>query len=113
MSKLEGDNEMNHNKISVEQVKADLEAGKDFVLLDVRTKEEFRERHIEGAVSIPLPHLAYAIEDEVPDNDQVIVLYCRSGVRTLTAAEILKELEYTKVYDMGGILSWPYEVVTK
>lgn len=104
---------MNNNRISVEQVKADLEAGKDFVLLDVRTKEEFREGHIEGAVNIPLPKLAYEIEDEVPEKDQIIVLYCRSGVRTLTAAEILKDLEYTKVYDMGGIMSWPYEVVTK
>lgn len=104
---------MNNNRISVEQVKADLEAGKDFVLLDVRTKEEFREGHIEGAVNIPLPKLAYDIEDEVPQKDQMIVLYCRSGVRTLTAAEILKDLEYTKVYDMGGIMSWPYEVVTK
>lgn len=104
---------MNINRISVEQVKADLEAGKDFVLLDVRTKEEFREGHIEGAVNIPLPTLAYEIENEVPEKDQVIVLYCRSGVRTLTAAEILKDLEYTKVYDMGGIISWPYEVVTK
>lgn len=104
---------MNHNRISVEQVKADLEAGKDFVLLDVRTKEEFREGHIEGAVNVPLPYLAYQIEDEVLDKDQKIVLYCRSGVRTLTAAEILKELEYTNVYDMGGILSWPYEVVKR
>ena len=102
---------MNDNRISVEQVKGDLEAGKDFVLLDVRTKEEFREGHIEGAINIPLANLAYEIENAVPEKDQEIVLYCRSGVRTLTAAEILKELDYTKVYDMGGIISWPYEVV--
>ena len=102
---------MNNNRISVEQVKGDLETGKDFVLLDVRTKEEFREGHIEGAINIPLANLAYEIENAVPEKDQEIVLYCRSGVRTLTAAEILKELDYTKVYDMGGIISWPYEVV--
>lgn len=102
---------MNDNRISVEQVKGDLETGKDFVLLDVRTKEEFREGHIEGAINIPLANLAYEIENAVPEKDQEIVLYCRSGVRTLTAAEILKELDYTKVYDMGGIISWPYEVV--
>lgn len=102
---------MDINKISVDQVKKDLEAGKEFVLLDVRSKEEFRSGHIEGAVNIPLPMLAYEIENEVPKKDQVIVLYCRSGVRTLTAAEILRDLEYTQVYDMGGIISWPYEVV--
>ncbi len=99
------------NKISVEQVKKDLDEGKDFILLDVRTKEEFREGHIEGAINIPVQVLAYEAENELLEKDQVIVLYCRSGVRTLTAAEILKELDYTEVYDMGGILSWPYEVV--
>jgi len=113
ISKLEGDIQMNHNRISVEQVKQDLEAGRDFVLLDVRTKEEFHEGHIEGAINIPLQTLAYDIENEVPEKDQIIVLYCRSGIRTLTAAEILKDLEYTKVYDMGGIISWPYEVVVE
>ncbi len=99
------------NKISVEQVKKDLDEGKDFILLDVRTKEEFREGHIEGAINIPVQVLAYEAENELLEKDQVIVLYCRSGVRTITAAEILKELDYTEVYDMGGILSWPYEVV--
>lgn len=99
------------NKISVEQVKKDLDEGKDFILLDVRTKEEFREGHIEGAINIPVQVLAYEAENELLEKDQVIVLYCRSGVRTLTAAEILKELDYTEVYDMGGILFWPYEVV--
>lgn len=103
---------MNHNRISVEQVREDLESGKDFVLLDVRSKDEFREGHIEGAVNIPLQVLAYEVENEIPEKDQIIVLYCRSGVRTLTAAEILKDLDYTEVYDMGGIISWPYEVVT-
>lgn len=99
------------NRISVEQVKRDLDEGKDFILLDVRTKEEFREGHIEGAINIPVQVLAYEAENELLEKDQVIVLYCRSGVRTITAAEILKELDYTEVYDMGGILSWPYEVV--
>ena len=103
---------MNHNRISVEQVREDLESGKDFVLLDVRSKDEFREGHIEGAVNIPLQVLDYEVENEIPEKDQIIVLYCRSGVRTLTAAEILKDLDYTEVYDMGGIISWPYEVVT-
>lgn len=103
---------MDDNRISVEQVREDLQAGKDFVLLDVRTKEEFREGHIKGAINIPVQILAYHIEDEVPEKDQTIVLYCRSGIRTITAADILKDLGYTTVYDMGGIISWPYDVVT-
>lgn len=103
---------MSHNRISVEQVKEDLDEGKDFILLDIRSKEEFREGHIEGAINIPLQFLAYEAENELLEKDQTIVLYCRSGVRTLTAAEILKQLDYTEVYDMGGIHSWPYEIVT-
>ena len=98
--------------ISVEQVKEDLDEGKDFVLLDVRTEEEYSEGHIEGAINIPLKNLAYEIENEVPDMDTTIYLYCRSGVRVITAGQILHDLGYEEVYNMGGIISWPYEIVT-
>lgn len=97
--------------ISVEQVKEDLESGKDFILLDVRTKEEFEEGHIQGAINIPLKNLSYEVENEIPDQDQTIYLYCRSGVRVLTAGHILHDLGYNDVYNMGGIISWPYEIV--
>lgn len=98
--------------ISVEQVKQDLDEGKDFVLLDVRTPEEYEEGHIEGALNIPLNKLAYEVENEIPELDTTIYLYCRSGVRVLTAGHILYDLGYENVYNMGGILSWPYEIVT-
>lgn len=97
--------------ISVEQVKEDLDQGKEFILLDVRTKEEYEEGHIEGAINIPLKDLAYEVENEIPDKDEVIYLYCRSGVRVLTAGQILYDLGYNQVYNMGGIISWPYEIV--
>lgn len=97
--------------IRVEQVKADLDEGKDFVLLDVRTPEEYEEGHIEGALNIPLKELAYEVENEIPDVETTIYLYCRSGVRVITAGHILYDLGYENVYNMGGILSWPYEIV--
>lgn len=97
--------------ISVEQVKEDLDKGKDFILLDVRTKEEYEEGHIKGAINIPLKNLAYEVEDEIPDQNQAIYLYCRSGVRVITAGHILHDLGYNEVYNMGGIISWPYEIV--
>ena len=97
--------------ISVEQVKADLDEGKDFVLLDVRTPEEYEEGHIEGAFNIPLKELAYEVENEIPNVETTIYLYCRSGVRVITAGHILYDLGYENVYNMGGILSWPYEIV--
>lgn len=97
--------------ISVEQVKADLDEGKDFILLDVRTPEEYEEGHIEGALNIPLKELAYEVENEIPDVETAIYLYCRSGVRVITAGHILYDLGYENIYNMGGILSWPYEIV--
>lgn len=101
------------DKISAEQVKEDLEAAKDFVLLDVRTMAEFRSGYIEGAINIPLQILPYEVENEIARKDQTIVLYCRRGVRTIMAAEILEDLGYTSIYDMGGIISWPYGLVKK
>lgn len=98
--------------ISVEQVKKDLDEGLEFVLLDVRSKAEYEEGHIEGAINIPLNNLAYEIENEVPDTDTMICLYCRSGVRVITAGHILYDLGYENVYNMGGINAWPYEIVT-
>lgn len=97
--------------ISVEQVKEDLEEGREFVLLDVRTPEEYEEGHIEGAINIPLKNLSYDVENEIEDKETMIYLYCRSGVRVITAGQILQDLGYENVYNMGGIISWPYEIV--
>lgn len=98
-------------KIDCERVKEMLDEGEAFILLDVRSEEEFAEGHIEGAINIPLQRLAYEVEYEIEARESMIVLYCRSGVRTLQAAMILDELDYTNVYDMGGIMSWPYEII--
>lgn len=98
-------------KIECKRVKEMLDECEEFILLDVRSEEEFAEGHIEGAINIPLQKLAYEVEYEIEDRDVMIVLYCRSGVRTIKAAMILNELDYTKIYDMGGILSWPYEII--
>lgn len=99
-----------HKKVTAAEVKEMLDKGKDFVLLDVRTKEEFADGHIKGAINIPLQVLENEVTTEIEDKEAMIVLYCRSGVRTLQADCILGELGYDNVYDMGGILSWPYEI---
>jgi len=80
----------------------------DFILLDVRTQAEFRERHIDGAISIPLPELSQRAPDELPDKDAVILLYCQTGRRSALAAEQLAALGYTSIYDFGGIANWPH-----
>lgn len=77
------------------------------VLIDVRTAEEFASGHIDGAVNIPVEALGSRLS-EVP-RDMPVVVYCRSGRRSATAAELLAQASYTQVYDLGGIQTWEAE----
>ena len=88
------------------------EAG-SFILLDVRTEEEFRERRIDGALLIPYNEIWDRAETELYDKDAVILLYCRSGRRSALAAAELVALGFTSIYDFGGIIDWPYESVSE
>lgn len=77
---------------------------KPHLLVDVRTPEEFAGGHIEGAVNIPLQSLEQRM-GEIPQ-DKPVVLYCRSGNRSNTAAQILARAGYTDIYDLGGVITW-------
>jgi len=91
--------------ISPEEVYEIISKGEEFLILDVRTPDEFNEGHIEGAVLIPVDELERRL-DELP-KDKPIITYCRSGVRSRNAANILLENGFSKVYDMmGGIIEW-------
>ena len=99
-------------KLSAEAAKAQLDADEDIVLVDVRTKEEFAAGHIPGAVCIPVDTIAAGAE--LPFGvDVKLFVYCRSGSRSARAAKKLVELGYTDVTDIGGIINWPYEIVTE
>lgn len=82
-----------------------------YVLLDVRTELEHKEKRIPGSILIPDYELAERAEAELPDKRQVIFVYCRSGRRSEAAAKKLVELGYNHVYDIGGIIDWPYETM--
>ena len=82
------------------------------VLVDVRTPEEYRTGHKEGALNIPADEVEQRAAQLLPDKNAVILVYCRSGVRSRQASEKLIKLGYKKVFDMGGIKDWPYDVVT-
>ncbi len=83
----------------------------DLILLDVRTPEEYRMGRIPDSKLLPVHELP-ARQKELPENkDLPIVVYCASGGRSSQAAFFLSRLGYTNVYDMGGIMSWPYEIV--
>lgn len=83
----------------------------DAVLLDVRTPSEYNDGHIEGATLLPLSDIESTIETAIPDKSTPIIVYCRSGNRSAEAIDILIELGYTDVYDLGGIIDWPYDIV--
>ena len=86
---------------------ADFDDPASHLLIDVRTPEEFASGHIEGAVNIPVEEMQGRL-DEIP-GDTPIVVYCRSGNRSATAARILTDADYAPVYDLGGIQDWVAE----
>ena len=79
-----------------------------YILVDVRTEEEYAEGYIEGAVLIPVDEISGRAEAELADKDLPVFVYCRGGVRSASAAETLAALGYAAVYDLGGIVDWPY-----
>ena len=88
-----------------------MDAGGAFVV-DVREEHEYQESHIPGAISLPLSEMTVESGEEITeDKDGVILIYCRNGNRSKTAASYFVDMGYTNVYEFGGILGWPYEVV--
>ena len=84
--------------------------GDDIIILDVRTQDEYEESHIPGAILIPNETIGTEMPEQLPDADQEILVYCRSGNRSKQASQALVDLGYTNVVEFGGINSWPYEV---
>ncbi len=92
---------------SPDEVRQRTSNGGGFSLIDVREKEEYREGHLPGAVSVPRGFLDMRIEETVPDKNAPIVLYCAGGTRSLLAGRTLKEMGYTNVTSMaGGFGAW-------
>lgn len=87
-----------------------IDAG-NVIILDVRTQEEYDAGHIAEAVRLESADFEAKAANVLPDKDATILVYCRSGNRSKTAAKMLLELGYTDVYDFGGINDWPYETV--
>lgn len=91
----------------VYKISENIDDYKDYVIVDVRSVEEFRSGHIKNSVNVPLPNIN---EIDIP-KDKNIIVYCRSGNRSLTAAGELQKLGYKKIYNMGGIVDWNYELI--
>ena len=89
-----------------------MEEESDYIILDVRTAAEFDEKHIPSAINIPNEAIGTDAIPELPDKDQLILVYCRSGNRSKQASEKLVALGYTNIVEFGGINDWPGETVT-
>ncbi|MBR2401977.1 MAG: rhodanese-like domain-containing protein [Lachnospiraceae bacterium] len=104
------DYSLGYVQITGEEAMTMMAEQEDYVILDVRTPEEFAEKHIVGAVNIPNEEIDEAPIEMLPDLDQLILVYCRSGNRSKQASEKLVKLGYTNVYEFGGIIDWTGDV---
>ena len=100
-----------YEQISGAEAKALMDSESGYIIIDARTQEEYDQGHIPGAIMIPEYEIADRAEKELPDKDQLILVYCQSGRRSKIAAEELVKLGYTNVKEFGGIIDWEYEIV--
>jgi phage shock protein E len=102
-----------YEQITPADAKSIMDSGNPYILLDVRTQEEYDAGHIEGAILIPDYEIEAKAETVLTDKDTLILVYCRSGRRSKNAASSLATLGYTNVKEFGGIIDWTYGTVTE
>ena len=108
-----GENEnMGYQQITMDEAKGIFEQSGDYIILDVRTFEEYNDGHIPGAICIPNENIGSEPPAELPDKEQLIYVYCRSGNRSKKAAHKLVDMGYTNIVEFGGIINWKGEKVT-
>ena len=104
--------EVSYRQINMDEAITMMEEESSYIILDVRTPEEFAKKHISGALNIPNETIGTEEIPELPDKDQLILVYCRSGNRSKQASDKLADLGYTNIVEFGGINDWPGETVT-
>ena len=104
--------EITYRQVNMDEAITMMEEEAGYIILDVRTPEEFAEKHIPGAINVANETIGTDEIPELPDKDQLILVYCRSGNRSKQASEKLVALGYTNIVEFGGINDWPGETVT-
>ena len=104
--------EPGYTQITQEEAARVMDEEEDYIILDVRTAEEYDEGHIPGAINLPNEEIGQDAPEQLPDPDQLLLVYCRSGRRSKEAAGKLAALGYTRVLEFGGIMTWPGEVIS-
>lgn len=106
-----GDN--SYRQVSMDEAIDIMNQQTGYIILDVRRVDEFASGHIPGAINIPNESIGTNEIPQLPDKDQMILVYCRSGRRSKEASQKLANLGYTNIVEFGGILDWPGNVVTE
>ena len=106
--KPENNEPRTYHKITSEEAKNKIGEG-GVTVVDVRTAEEYAEKHIPGAILVPLQSIGKEPPEALPDKNAILLVYCRTGIRSKQASDKLSDLGYTQIYDFGGIADWPYE----
>lgn len=101
-----------YTHISMNEAIKMMQAEKNYIILDVRTKDEYKAGHIPGAVCVPNETIGEDNIAEFPDKEQIILVYCRSGNRSKQAAAKLSAQGYTNIYEFGGINDWNGEIIS-
>ena len=113
---MDGDDMFNiksYTQISQEQAKEMMDKDDGHIIVDVRRQDEYDSGHIPGAILIPNESIGTEQPEELPDLNQIILIYCRSGNRSKKAAQKLFDIGYTNIYEFGGIIDWTGEIVTE
>ena len=106
-----GDDDMNKfSQITMDEAKEIFETPGDYIILDVRRADEYAGGHIPGAINVANESINDTCPEELPDMNQTIYVYCRSGNRSKQASEKLVSLGYTNIIEFGGILDWTGEI---
>ena len=109
---IENDQGAVYVNITAEEAKQIMDSEEGYIILDVRTQEEYDQGHIPGATQISHEEIAEKAEEVLTDKDQLILVYCRSGNRSKQASDKLVGLGYTNIVEFGGINDWPGETVS-
>ena len=109
----DGNNKNVYEQITPDEAKTLMDSEEGYIILDVRTPEEFAAGHIAGAILIPDYEIGEKAESILTDKEQLILVYCRSGRRSKNAANELATLGYTNIKEFGGINDWKYGTVTE
>ena len=102
-----------YRQITMDEAISMMEAETDYIILDVRRPDEFAEKHIPGAINVANESIGTEEIPELPNKDQLILVYCRSGNRSKQASEKLVALGYTNIVEFGGIIDWPGETASE